>query len=137
MLIVNYIFFQWLRSHPPSWHYARKGNVMLSVYIIAALASILFGFSLRSIKAGVLGLLIVLISCDAAVYSATQGQYVGPVLVVSAMDKAIDFITTEIAVADKKADRYNQCVKDLNNKVWNPNQTIPSHRWIHDYCSQQ
>ena len=112
---------------------------MLFVYIVSVLASLLLGFSLRSFWAGVLALLIVLVSCDAAVYSATggEGRYVGPVIVVSAIDKAIDILVAEKAVAEKKAEKYDRCVKHFNDKVWNPSQTIPSHKWIHVYCSQQ
>ena len=135
MLIVNYLLSDF--GHKTYWHYARKGNVMLSVYIIAVLSSLLFAFSLRSFWAGVLGLLIVLVSCDMAVYSSKQGQYVGPVVVIRAIDNAIDSLVHEVAVAEEKTARYNQCVSRLENKVWNVNQTIPSHRWIHVYCSQQ
>lgn len=110
---------------------------MLFVYIISLISSVLFGFSLRSFWAGVFSFMLVLCACDAAVYSAEKGQYVGPVQLIHVVDKAISQVVAGVAVAEKKAAAYEKCVKNLNDKVWNPSQTIPSHRWIHDYCSQQ
>ena len=114
---------------------------MLSVYIISVLASIFFGFSLQSVRAGVFSLFIILSCCDLAVMCSSASKYVGPTLVVQVaqetLEDAINFLTKEMAVAEKNAIRYEKCVSRLENKAWSPSQTIPSHRWIHDYCSQQ
>ena len=110
---------------------------MLSVYIIALLSSVLFAYSLRSFWAGVLAFLIVLSACDVAVYCVKQGQYVGPVRAIHVVLEVVEVVTGEIAAAEKNAIRYEECVSRLENKVWNSNQTVPSHKWIHVYCSQQ
>ena len=85
-------------GHKFKWHYARKGNVMLFVYVVALLSSLLLGFSLRSFWTGVLGLFIVLSSCDFAVYSAQGNQYVGPVAVVVEVVEVVQ----DFALAKKK-----------------------------------
>jgi len=135
MLILNSFIRDF--GHKTYWHYARKGNVMLSVYIISVVSAILFSLSLRSFWVGVLGFVLVISACDTAVYYSGQAQYVGPVLAAEVVVEAIDSLTQEIAIAERKAEEYNKCVSVLENKVWNVNQTIPSHRWIHSYCKQQ
>lgn len=137
MLIVYYIYHSVTSVTNSIGVYTRKDDVMLFVYIVAVLASVLFALSLQSVRAGVLGFLIVLVSCDIAVFHSHQGKYVGPVAVVEFTVDVMSVLLDEVAVAEKKAAAYEACVKNLNDKVWNPNQVIPSHRWIHDYCSQQ
>tara|TARA_Y100000592_G_C5447256_1_gene306664 strand:+ start:138 stop:509 length:372 start_codon:yes stop_codon:yes gene_type:complete len=74
---------------------------MLFVYVVALLSSLLLGFSLRSFWTGVLGLFIVLSSCDFAVYHSAQNQYVGPVLAVEALVEVVE-ILEDFALAKKQ-----------------------------------
>ena len=132
MLIPNSFYSDF--GHKSIWRYARKGNVMLFVYIISLLSSVLFGYSLRSFWAGVLGFVLVLSCCDLAVNCAEQGQYVGPVHLVNTLDKAIDELSKEMAVAEKKAAAYDRCMHHFHGKAWGANQVIPSHRSLHNQC---
>ena len=107
---------------------------MLFVYIVSLLSSIFFGFSLRSFWAGVFSFMLVLCACDAAVYSAEKGQYVGPVRLFSIVDGVIDEVVADIAVAEQAAIEYNKCMDYFLNKAWGENQTIPSQKSLHFQC---
>ena len=125
MLIVNYFLSDF--GHKSHWHYARKGNIMLSVYVVSVVSAILFSLSLRSIWTGVLSLFILLSCCDLAVHLSGGTQYVGPAL-------TIKVLASDIAVAEAKAEEYEKCMHHFNNKAWKSSEVIPSHKSLHNQC---